>query len=203
MGMMVDTMADITRIGIAGYMGAGKTTCARLFEPYGAEIIDADAEAKAVMLGNTRLYDDLRSAFGASVIGSDGKPRFGILGPIVFRSAESLKTYNSIVHPPILKHLEQRVADCKKNLCILDAALIPLWASICGRDLRLDRYIWVDVPFNTRLTRLKAKRTDVDEQELIRRMRLQEEIMPVPVTAQWVRLPDTDCRGYIVNTLNK
>ncbi|MCL2219815.1 MAG: dephospho-CoA kinase [Chitinispirillia bacterium] len=192
-------MADVTRIGIAGYMGAGKSTCARLFESGDTLIINADDEAKRVMLGDRRVVDNLRSVFGGGVVWDDGALRFDVLGRIVFQSIESLSAFNSIVHPPVLEHLERLVAGCTKPLCILDAALIPLWAGVRGKDIRLDRYIWIDTPFDVRLERIKAKRGGIDADELVRRMRLQEEIMPVPQGDHWVRLTDAGCREYIVN----
>jgi dephospho-CoA kinase len=192
-------MAGATRIGIAGYMGAGKTTCARLFESDDALIINADDEAKALMARDRRMLDDLSCAFGGAVVGDDGSPRFDVLGQAAFQSKESLLTLNSITHPSVVRYVERLVAGCTKSLCILDAALIPLWADM---ESWFDHCIWADAPFDVRLERLKAKRADVDEGELVRRMRLQEEIMPVPVTGRWVRLPDADCRGYIAGVLN-
>jgi dephospho-CoA kinase len=172
-------------------MGAGKTTCARSFESGSALIIDADAQAKLLMSGSRRLQDDLCGAFGASIVDKDGL-RFDLLGRVAFRSAESLISLNNIIHPPLIKHLERLVFDCTKSLCVLDAALIPLW----GVEAWFDLCIWVDAPFETRLERLKIKRADIDESELIRRMRLQEEVMSVPDAGIWVRpalyLPSQD-----------
>ena len=163
-------------------------------------IINADDEAKALMARDRQVLDDLRGAFGGAVIGEDGALRFDVLGQLAFRSAESLLMLNGVTHPPVIKHIERLVVDCVKPLCILDAALIPLWASA---ESLLDYCIWVDVPFDVRLERLMAKRADIDEGELVRRMRLQEEVMPVPVLGRWVKLSDSDCRGYISNVLKK
>ena len=199
-GTAFDAMTNTTRIGIAGYMGAGKSTCVRFFESERALIINADAEAKSLMSRSRQIIDDLRGTFGDTVTDDGGSLRFDELGRIAFQSVESLSAFNGIVHPPIIRHLERIVADCTKPLCILDAALMPLWASA---ESWFDLRIWIDAPFDLRLKRLKAKRADIDEGELVRRMRLQEEIMAVPAADRWVRLPDSDCREYIVNALNR
>jgi dephospho-CoA kinase len=186
-------------IGIAGYMGAGKTTCARAFVSKHTSVIDADTEAKAAMLRSAGLRDDLRAAFGESVADADGTLRFGELGRLVFESADSLRTFNGIVRSHIAPHFEELVRGCGKPLCILDAALIPLW----GLESRFDFCVWADVPFGERYRRLRAKLPDMEDAVLLRRMRLQEEVMAVPDGGNWVRLPDADCREYIINRIRQ
>ena len=184
------------RIGLAGYMGAGKSTCAHTLHSLDTVIIGADTEAKLLMQSDSKLQLDLKKAFGESVIDGD-TIRFSELGCKAFLSVDTLLTLNKIIHPPLVKHLEPLVRNDEKQHCILDAALIPLWHieswfHIC---------IWVDSPFEVRLERLKAKRADVEEKELRRRMRLQEEVMPVPQSTRWVKLPDSECGQYIQNQL--
>jgi dephospho-CoA kinase len=186
------------RIGIAGYMGAGKTTCARAFISENTAVIDADAEAKTAMSRSSGLRGDLRAAFGESVAGADGALRFGELGRLVFASADSLRTFNGVVRSHIAPHFEGLVLGSDKPLCILDAALIPLW----GLEAWFDFCVWVDTPFDERYRRLKAKLAGMGDAELLRRMRLQEEVMAVPEGGGWARLPDRDCRGYILGRLS-
>jgi dephospho-CoA kinase len=189
-------MATVTRIGIAGYMGAGKSTCARSFESGGALVIDADAEAKTMMARSREIQDGLRGAFGDSAVGADG-PRFDVLGRLAFESAESLRKLNAVTHPPLASRIERLVRGCEKPLCVLDAALIP----ILGVESWFDLCVWVEAPFEVRYRRLKAKLAGMDESELARRMRLQEEIMPVPAAGRWAKISDGDCRGYILEKL--
>jgi dephospho-CoA kinase len=180
------------RIGIAGYMGAGKSTCARAFDSFDTAIIDADAEAKLLMQSDPKLLLSLKNSFGES-IADNGKILFGELGRIAFSSAGTLLTLNEIIHPPLVKHLEGLIRSNEKPLRILDAALIPLWHVESWFDL----CVWVGLPFEIRLERLMAKRAGMEEGELRRRMRLQEEIMPVPRSNRWVKLPDSECGQYI------
>ena len=184
------------RIGIAGYMGAGKSTCAHAFCSLDTIIIDADTEAKLLMQSDLKLQLDLKNAFGESVIDGD-KVLFNELGRKAFSSVGTLLTLNKIIHPPLVKHLQSRIRNDENTNCILDAALIPLlhiesWFDLC---------VWADSPFAVRLERLKAKRADMEEEELCRRMRLQEEVMPIPQSERWIKLPDSECRQYIKNQL--
>ena len=45
------------RIGITGGLGSGKTTVARFFGDQGAQVFDADLEAKLILLRQRRLND--------------------------------------------------------------------------------------------------------------------------------------------------
>ena len=191
-------MATVTRIGIAGYMGAGKSTCARSFESGGALLIDADAEAKSMMARSREIRDGLRRAFGDAVVSGEGL-RFDVLGRLAFESAESLRKLNAVTHPPLVSRVGRLVRGCEKPLCVLDAALIPLfniesWFDLC---------VWVEAPFDVRYGRLKAKLRGMDETELARRMRLQEEVMPAPAGGRWAKIPDGDCRGYVLEKLRE
>jgi len=191
-------MTNVARTGIAGYMGAGKSTCARSFESGGVLVIDADAEAKLIMSQSREVQDGLRAAFGDSVIGEEGL-RFDILGRAAFESVQSLRKLNAVTHPVLVGHIDRLVRDCEKPLCILDAALIPIFGIESGFDL----CVWVEAPFDVRYRRLKTKLAGMDEAELTRRMRLQEEIMPVPAAGRWAKIPDVDCRKYIVGKLRE
>jgi len=192
-------MKKIFRIGLAGYMGAGKSTCARSFASDDALIIDADAEAKRLMAGSSHIQKMLCVAFGAEVIGADGAVRSDVLGKAAFKSVDTLLTLNGITHPPLVEHLDTIVSGCPKSLCILDAALIPL----LGIESWFDICVWVDAPFETRLARLVAKRPDVDEADLVKRMRMQEAVMSRPEGGDWVTVDDGECRNYIAEALKR
>jgi dephospho-CoA kinase len=192
-------MKKIIRIGIAGYMGAGKSTCARSFASDDALIIDADAEAKRIMAGSHDIQETLRAAFGEAAVGADGRIHSDALGRAAFKSVDALLTLNGITHPPLVEYLNPAISQCQKSLCILDAALIPL----LGIESWFDLCIWVDAPFETRLARLIAKRPDMDETELVKRMRLQEAIMSAPEGGDWTALGDGECRDYIAETIKK
>ena len=192
-------MKKVFRIGIAGYMGAGKSTCARSFASDGALIIDADAEAKRLMAGSPAIHAALRAAFGEAVVGADGAVRSDLLGPAAFESVDTLLTLNGITHPPLVERLDAIVSGCKKTLCILDAALIPL----LGIESWFDLCVWVHAPFETRLKRLAAKRPDVGEAELVKRMRMQEAVMSAPRGGDWVKVKDGECREYISGAVER
>jgi dephospho-CoA kinase len=173
------------RIGIAGYMGAGKSTAARILASSalagGGLIIDADLEAKALMTEDQTIRHQLAAAFGESIIGKDGLS-FGTLGRIVFGSKEKLLRLNAIVHPALVRRLRSMLLqEHGEDSRIFDAALLPLW----NIESLFDTCIWVHARFETRLERLQRTRTDLSEQALRDRMRMQEESLPAPVGMPW------------------
>jgi dephospho-CoA kinase len=189
-------------IGIAGYMGAGKTSAARLLSsaagPGGglARVIDADGEAKRLMTAEPRIREQLVKEFGGSIIGKNSIS-FTALGRIAFTSSAALLRLNAIVHPLLVKRLrvlmEQRTAD----RIILDAAVLPLWKL----ESRLDVCLWVHAPFAVRLERLKHTHRDLDERVLCRRMRVQEECLPAPRCPPWRLIRNDGHPGQLAGTL--
>ena len=170
-----------THIGIAGFMGAGKSTCSRFLSEAcgGARIIDADAEAKLLMQGDAAIKRELVETFGAAVI-----PRndiaFPVLGVMAFRSAENLWALNRIVHPALINRLKERVFANSDSCIICDAALIPLWHI----EKWFDILIWVRASFEKRYGRLKTK-IKLPTAQLIARMELQQALFDEPDQMPW------------------
>jgi dephospho-CoA kinase len=166
------------RIGIAGYMGAGKSTCAGLLAAAGARVIDADREAKLMMNGDESIRRQLAAAFGASVI-DEYSVGFGMLGKAAFASVKSMRLLNGIVHPPLIKRLHDLVV-AGSSSCILDAALIPMW----GIEAWFDLCLWISTPKPLRVIRIRAK-TGLPPEEIAPRMSVQEALVSVPSGPQW------------------
>jgi dephospho-CoA kinase len=172
---------DTKRIGIAGFMGAGKSTCARFLSDTcgGAGIIDADAEAKHLMQGDESIKRELVETFGAAVV-PHGDIAFPVLGAMVFHSAENMSALNRIVHPRLIDVLKERVCADAGPCVICDAALIPLWHI----ENWFDVLVWVHAPFEKRYGRLKEK-TGLPTAQLIKRMELQQTLFDEPKQAPW------------------
>jgi dephospho-CoA kinase len=172
----------LPRIGIAGYMGSGKSACAeQCAEATGMRIINADAEAKLLMENDSRIRDELTRVFGLS-IDKSGSLDVAALGAAAFASPADMQKLNAIVHPPLLRRLRDCVFS-RPGPSILDAALIPLW--------RIEDWfgccLWVDAPPEVRCSRLVSK-TGMPEEHLRQRMLVQEALMAEPSGAQWITI---------------
>jgi dephospho-CoA kinase len=172
---------EMNRLCIAGYMGAGKTTVAGCIGAVGRiRVIDADSEAKKMMIEDQDLAARIVEVFGASVLEA-GSLSFTRLGRIVFSSKERLSRLNEIVHPPLLQRLHRLVESPDENGCILDAAVAPLWRI----EAWFSSCIWVEADRAIRLRRLQVKMPYFDEKHICERMNIQEETIAAPCAPSW------------------
>ncbi|MBN1575748.1 MAG: dephospho-CoA kinase [Chitinispirillaceae bacterium] len=168
-------------IGIAGYMGSGKTTCCRLLAGTGAfRIIDGDNEAKAIMNRTPAVQEKLAAAFGSNIV-ENNTISFKKLGEVVFSDSEKLHRLNTIVHPLLLERLHKTIFKRRRGTVVIDAALLPLW----NIDEWFDRRIWIDASSATRYGRLVHKMPAFSEEEIRRRMQMQETLFSAPPAASW------------------
>lgn len=100
-------------VGISGRIGAGKSTVAARLAELGAELVDADRIAHAVL-----ETDDARRAiaerFGDGMIDEQGGVRRRLLAERVFGPddvhAKALSDLEAIVHPEVRRRIEARLA---------------------------------------------------------------------------------------------
>ncbi|MBD3420848.1 MAG: dephospho-CoA kinase [Chitinivibrionales bacterium] len=166
-------------IGIAGYMGAGKSQTAQLLAGKDDVVINADKEAKALMNSSQEIRYRLRTHFGSDVIMHSGID-FARLGDRVFIDKSSLLKLNRIVHPALIRELSVLLNNSAAAMTTLDAALLPLWSM----DDAFDHLIWVDASHNCRFERLSRKAV-LPRDQLEKRMHLQEEILSPPQQPGW------------------
>ncbi len=172
-------------LGVAGYMGSGKTTVAECLRGGMASVIEADAVAKELMNTDETIRRELGKAFGEDVL-EEGKVLFDRLGTRAYASLDSMGRLNAIVHPPLLAVLSERLRSDAAFPCVLDAALIPYWHI----EDWFDVLCWVDAPFGVRLARL-CKKLALTREELERRMRLQEEMFGCPRRSPWIHIDNS------------
>ncbi len=165
------------RVGIAGYMGAGKSTAARLLAQGGGTIIDADRAAKTLMQESLPIRSRLKETFGPGVL-ERGEIRFDLLGQAAFASETSILKLNEIVHPQLVNFLRKYLSEFHGKTLILDAALLPLWRL----ETLFDTCLWVHAPPELRVRRILSRRSGLGEAEIRERMRLQEGVLPQPVS---------------------
>ena len=181
------------KIGIAGYMGSGKSLCAYLCKRHlNYNIIDADRVAKSIMQKDAKIQEKLLKTFGNKII-KNSHINFHILGNLAFKSVNSLKKLNSIVHPKLLEILYKKIFFQKKSF-ILDAALISYWKIEDWFDL----CIWVDAKKSLRLNRV-IKKTGLHEKDIKQRMMIQEMLFKKPATPKWKKIQN----NTTIKNLNK
>lgn len=106
-------------VGLTGGYCSGKNEAAVSFAREGFSLIDVD------QLGHKALglcKDDLVKAFGPEILSPDGSVNRRALGGIVFSSREKLQLHESIVHPAMLRLLDEEM-DAHEKACVHAALL--------------------------------------------------------------------------------
>lgn len=113
-------------IGVTGGIASGKTTVSRVFERFGAEVIDADQLSREMVENDPAILDRLVASFGREILREDGSLDRRKLGRVVFGNRENLEKLNRTIHPPILAELTRRMEEAKGSgkAVVIDAALL-------------------------------------------------------------------------------
>lgn len=154
-------------IGVIGGIGSGKTTLCRMFERWGAQVINADRLGKEVVETNPFLLKRLRDEFGGTILDSDGSLNRRELGRLAFKSPTARLKLNRIVHPFLLNLLQEKIRRGKSlGPLVIDAALLVEW--------NLSEFIDLLILVKTR-KELRIKRTSQrwSREEIEERMALQ------------------------------
>lgn len=117
-------------IGITGSIASGKTEIAHWFGYWGASVIEADRIGHEILHPKNQVYHQLIRAFGMMILHPNGCINRRWLGQLVFANPAKLKILNEIVHPSLLRYLDNRISITKRSshkAAVIVAALIPEW----------------------------------------------------------------------------
>ena len=153
---VVGNIGDKPIIGIMGGIGSGKSSVAAEFVKLGCKVIDADKIAHE-LLGRKTIKEKIVVSFGRDVLDSKGNIDRKRLGEIVFSDVDKLSLLNGIIHPLVMKRVEELIEqyNCQNQAkaIVLDMSLLVEigWAGRC------DRLIFVDCEQKIRAERAKKK----------------------------------------------
>jgi dephospho-CoA kinase len=151
----------VTRAGLTGGIGSGKSTVSALLVSYGAVLIDADRIAREVVEPGTPGLAAVVAEFGTGVLLPDGSLDRPGLGSIVFADPDRLAALNAIVHP-LVRDLSSRqeAAAGPGSVVVHD---VPLLAENALAPL-YDAVVVVDAAPSTQLDRLVRLRGMTQEE---------------------------------------
>ena len=142
-------------IGLTGGIGAGKTTVTTVFSDNGVPVIDADSIAREVVEPQRETLDDLVTAFGTSILDSEGYLRRDELARLAFADEVATQRLGEIMHPAIEKLTDEKLAALRGSpLVVHDVPLLVENHLTCRYPL----VMLVDVPEAVRLHRLVYSR---------------------------------------------
>jgi len=146
----------VTRIGLTGTVGAGKSTVGRLFESWGAWRIDADQLAREAVEPGTRGHAAVLERFGERVRAADGSIDRAALRAIVFDDAAARADLEAIVHPEVDRLREREVEQAVRDGARILVFEIPLLYETGSAD-QFDRVVVVDAPLEERRRRVEMR----------------------------------------------
>jgi dephospho-CoA kinase len=158
---------DVKRlvVGLAGGVGSGKSTVAKIFIKEGAQGIDADALGHGV-LDLPRVRAALARDWGPGIL-RGGRVDRAALARLAFRSRKSIARLNRRVHPVILREIRRRISRAR-GWVVLDAALL----FETGADALCDVVVFVSAPRALRARRTRARGWGPGELERRERVQL-------------------------------
>jgi dephospho-CoA kinase len=152
-------------IGIAGGIGSGKSTVARILARLGCEVCISDDTARTV-LEAPEVRAAVIARAGAGVRAPDGSIDRAALGRALFADPALRADVERIMHPRIeaRRRAQFAAAPLSTRALIIDA---PLLFEV-GLERECDAVLFVDPPRDLRLARVRASR-GWDDAELARR----------------------------------
>lgn len=152
-------------LGVTGSFGSGKTTVSVFFKTFGAKVIDADKLAHESILPKGRCYKKIIVSFGKGILRSDGTIDRPKLGSIVFGNKKLLKELSNIIHPEVIKKMENIIKKSKTKIIVLD---IPLLIE-SGLEKLVDKLIVVKINRREQLKRIRNK-TALSRKDILKRI---------------------------------
>lgn len=143
--------AAVTRIGLTGGTGSGKTTVLRYLERRGALGLDCDEIYHELLENSAPMLNELRRAFPDAFV--SGQLDRKALGRLVFADSAALLRLNEITHRYVKEEVERRIAAFAMHggrLAVIDA--IALFESGLAEPCRMT--VGVTAPAAVRLQRI-------------------------------------------------
>ena len=150
----------MTRVGLTGGVGSGKSTVAAMLAARGALVIDADALAREVVAPGSEGLAALVDAFGPGILADDGSLDRPALAEVAFTDERARERLNGITHPRIAARTAALMASAAPGQIVVhDVPLLVELALMPAYDL----VVVVDADDATRLRRLEGRGMSRDE----------------------------------------
>ena len=113
-------------VALTGNVAAGKSIVARLFEDWGATLIDSDVIVRQLQQPGTEVLSQMVKAFGPDILLDDGTLDRPTLRNRVMNDAIARQALNAIVHPAVLARRQDLEAEARARGDAILVSDIPL-----------------------------------------------------------------------------
>lgn len=116
----------MTRIGLTGGIGNGKSAASDYIKKRGFPVVDTDLIARKLVEPGCEALQEISQAFGRKVMTVQGGLDRSEMAQIVFGSKDARDQLESILHPRIRRQWKEEVAELEEKNCSLVVVVIPL-----------------------------------------------------------------------------
>lgn len=162
-------------IGIAGYIGAGKTEAGRFFESLGAFFIDADEVVNYLYQKEKEGYRKMVNYFGEEFLRKDGELDRQKLAKFVFSDKNKLTILNHLIHPLVANEVQKRIDASHAAIIVLEATYFD--ARHLGR--MVNEILWIEC--QTELLEERVLKRQGMKEALVRKI-LKSQVKPEGIT---------------------
>lgn len=148
--------------GLTGGIGMGKSTSGKLLRERGIPLSDTDLIAHQLVEPGQPALEEIRSQFGAEMIGSDGHLRRDELARRVFNDTAALHELEAILHPRIRAIWQSEVKKWRAENRACGVVVIPLLFETDASPL-FDAVICVACSAASQIERLHKREWDKDQ----------------------------------------
>lgn len=123
-------MLKLKKVAITGGLSSGKSTVCKIFKEKGACVVSADDIVHKLLSPQTSIGRQIIELLGPEVVDNQ---RFDHkrIAKLVFKDKKTLKTLEQILHPAVLKEIEEKYNQVKdqKNFTLFVAEIPLLYES--------------------------------------------------------------------------
>ncbi len=164
----------LTRIGVTGGIGSGKSEVCKIISSFGVSVFSADLIARRLTDSDPAIREKIISLFGANSYNpASGTLNRELVASFVFGNSQNLLALNSIVHPAVVKAVDEEIQSIEKNkesgYLVVEAPL--MFES--GLNKKLDYVLTVAAEDALRIERVR-QRSNLTEEQI--RLRMENQI---------------------------
>jgi dephospho-CoA kinase len=138
-------------IGLTGNIGTGKSVVRRMLEHLGAHGIDADLIGHEVIEPGSEGYKQVVNDFGIEILTEQGEINRKKLAEIVFTSPRKLESLENIIHPLVMKRIDELILDSFSSVIVIEAIKLieaniaqycdSIWVTWVSEEQQINRLI--------------------------------------------------------------
>ena len=147
------------QVAVTGGAGSGKSIVCKRFQTLGAFVVDLDRLSRQAVEPGTTGFQQVIERFGCGVLAEDGGLDRRRLRDIITADEKARKDLEAIVHPEVLRRMNDAMDRAEASGSRLLIAEVPLLFE-AGLEKIFDRVLVVCAPEETRVQRL-VDRDDV------------------------------------------